>query len=711
MHLPSECCPYYSILLAALLIIPLLSSGQRPAEIAEIRGVYGNPQPLWDKAFNLEEVGINAIFVHSGSITRDMMDRARLEGARVFAEFATLNGKDYVDEHPEAWPINEKGERVSAASWFMGVCPTEPGFRKYRFDQLRKLLSEYDLDGVWMDYVHWHAQFEEPEPILPETCFCNRCLERFSEHSGIEIPDETTSEKAAWILNSHDEPWRDWRCEVIHDWAKEMKSIIREIRPKALLGLYHCPWNDQEFDGARRRILGLDYDRLKETIDVFSPMVYHARMGRKPAWVQENVEWLCRRLEIKEDRYPNVWPIVQAHDDPEAISSEDFEIVLTGGLAGESTGVMMFTTQAVAADEGKTEVMKKVYTERIENAPDSIAYFGKAHFLLEGTTVADSAKECYYDRLPHSYQPQVRPPVWSLSKSSAGLSIRFLTNSTSIRVKWSLLNNTTMNHMAETGIKGIDVYNKNGNHWQYVNTARPTGVENEALLVSNMDTAMREYRMYLPLYDGVTNLEVGIDSASLIRKPTANPSKPIVFYGTSITQGGCASRPGMAHTNIISRKLNVDCINFGFSGNGKMERPIAELIADIDAGFYVIECLPNMKAEEVRERTRPLVEVIRKKRPDVPIVFVENAVYEGAFLDAGIKTMIDQKNAALRHEVEQLRQQGVANLLYIDSQGALGSDHEGTVDGVHLTDVGFLRYADFLIKQFGQFGLVELNEQ
>ena len=114
----------------------------------------------------------------------------------------------------------------------------------------------YELDGVWMDYVHWHAQFEEPEPILPETCFCDHCLRTFSEDSGINLPEGTTAERAQWILNKHDHEWRDWRCKVIFNWTQEMKSIIDEIKPEALLGLYHCPWDDLEFDGARRRILG-----------------------------------------------------------------------------------------------------------------------------------------------------------------------------------------------------------------------------------------------------------------------------------------------------------------------------------------------------------------------------------------------------------------------------------------------------------------------
>ena len=360
----------YMLLIFTAGLLAVSSCEQNSPETVEIRGIYGNPKALWEKDFNLQQLGINAIFVHSGSFSHEMVNRARSEGLKVFAEFATLNGKNYVEEHPEAWAIDEKGEKVQAASWFMGVCPTEPGFRKYRFDQLRTLLTEYDLDGVWMDYVHWHAQFEDPEPILPETCFCEHCLSKFSQESGIKIPDGTIPEKAQWILAYQDSSWRSWRCGVIVEWAREMKYIVRELRPEALLGLYHCPWNDQEFDAARYRILGLDYDLLKETIDVFSPMVYHARMGREPAWVEENINWFSNRLNISRNTYPKVWPIVQAHNDPGLISTEEFETVLRGGLAGKSSGVMMFTTHAVAEDEGKTAVMKKVYNSLLEKAPN-----------------------------------------------------------------------------------------------------------------------------------------------------------------------------------------------------------------------------------------------------------------------------------------------------------------------------------------------------
>jgi hypothetical protein len=348
-------------LLGAVVTAALGNCTNQSQKQIEIKGVYGHPQPLWDKGYNLTELGVNAIFVHSGSINHEMLQRARAEGMNVYAEFATLNGKNYVEEHPEAWAINEKGEKAEAASWFMGVCPTEPGFRQYRFNLLRNLLSEFDIDGVWMDYVHWHAQFEEPDPILPETCFCDNCLTSFSKDTGLEISEGTTPEKAQWILENLDPEWRDWRCKVILDWTVEIRNIINEVKPGILLGIYHCPWTDEEFDGARRRILGLDFDLLRDFFDVFSPMVYHARMGREPGWVEENIAWFSTRLNIKDGGTPKVWPIVQAYNNPYTVSASELETVLKGGLSSKSSGVMMFTTRAMADDEEKVEVMKKIY--------------------------------------------------------------------------------------------------------------------------------------------------------------------------------------------------------------------------------------------------------------------------------------------------------------------------------------------------------------
>ena len=350
----------------------------------------------------------------------------------------------------------------------------------------------------------------------------------------------------------------------------------------------------------------------------------------------------------------------------------------------------------------------------------TIIYYGRQHFLIEGTAILDSLKESPYDRLPISYKEKVREPVWDLSKASAGITVRFHSNSTSINLKWTVLNDFDMPHMAATGIKGIDLYTKYNNKWRYVTTAGalvglktyqnksiPADNINEYELIKNMTPEFREYKLFLPLYDGVTKLEVGIDSTASIEKASPSTVKPIVFYGTSITQGGCASRPGMAHTNIISRKLDVDCINYGFSGNGRMETPIVELISEIDARFYVIECLQNMDSERVSERVTPLVDIIRTKHPHTPIVLVENMMYTTAFLDHTEETRLIQENAALKNEYDKIIKSGTPNIFYIKDNKDFLVDNEGTVDGVHLTDLGFLRYADYLMENFKKFKLIK----
>ena len=349
----------------------------------------------------------------------------------------------------------------------------------------------------------------------------------------------------------------------------------------------------------------------------------------------------------------------------------------------------------------------------------TVIYHGRQHFLIEGTAISDSLKESPYDRLPISYKEKVREPIWDLSKASAGITVRFHSNSTSINLKWTVLNDLDMSHMAATGIKGIDLYTKYNNKWRYVTTAGalvglktyqnksiPADSINEYELIKNMTPEFREYKLFLPLYDGVTKLEVGIDSAASIEKATPSSEKPIVFYGTSITQGGCASRPGMAHTNIISRKLDVDCINYGFSGNGRMETPIVELISEIDARFYVIECLQNMDSEQVKERVKPLVDIIRTNHPYTPIVLVENMMYTMAFLNQTLETRLIEENTSLKNEYDKIIKNGTPNIFYIKDNKEFLVDNEGTVDGVHLTDLGFKRYADYLIENFKKFKLI-----
>jgi lysophospholipase L1-like esterase len=141
----------------------------------------------------------------------------------------------------------------------------------------------------------------------------------------------------------------------------------------------------------------------------------------------------------------------------------------------------------------------------------------------------------------------------------------------------------------------------------------------------------------------------------------------------------------MSHAAILARRLDREVINLGFSGSGKMEPALADLIAGIDASVYVLECLPNMTMEMVEERIDPFVRRLRRDHPATPILLVENLV----------KPTEAPQNAALRTVRDRLLAEGITGLHYLPSGNCLHTPgEEGTVDGVHPTDLGFVRIAE-----------------
>ena len=308
------------------------------------------------------------------------------------------------------------------------------------------------------------------------------------------------------------------------------------------------------------------------------------------------------------------------------------------------------------------------------------------------------ATETRYERLPAKLKDVSRKPVWDLGKDASGLAIRFCSNSQQISVKWETLYNSTMNHMAPTGIKGLDLYSFENGKWIYVNTARPTDKISETIIISNMEKKERELMLYLPLYDGLVSLEIGVDSVSYIGQPKIKlpqTTKPVVAYGTSITQGGCASRTGMLHTNILSRWLNREFINLGFSGNGLLDEEIAELMAECDASLFTIE-FTNCSTEQIRERTEKFYRILRDKRPNTPIAFIEMPAYPSSVFNIASQNNNKNRNQAIRDMYNLLKAKKDKNLWLIPAAGQIGTDNEATVDGIHYTDLGFFRYAEFL---------------
>ena len=318
-----------------------------------------------------------------------------------------------------------------------------------------------------------------------------------------------------------------------------------------------------------------------------------------------------------------------------------------------------------------------------------------------------SPREFPFQRLPQQHKENLRKDVWDLSQNSAGVSVSFITDSSDLQVKWSVKNDLRMSHMTDVGIKGIDIYQKRNGVWGYLSTGIPTGKKNEQFLFRGLSKRPREYRLNLPLYDTVTSLQIGLDEGATFETVKID-KKPMVFYGTSITQGGCASRPGIAYTNIISRLTGIECINLGFSGNGHMELVIAKIMSELKARLFVIECMANVDLDMVRKKTIPLIESLRKnKSSHTPhIVFCEEAIIDMLHLDKASVDSMNQKNRELQKQVKKASGQGYDNLHIISQIGLIDEDTEATVDGVHYNDLGFERHAKHLIESLQQLDLV-----
>jgi hypothetical protein len=172
-------------------------------------------------------------------------------------------------------------------------------------------------------------------------------------------------------------------------------------------------------------------------------------------------------------------------------------------------------------------------------------------------------------------------------------------------------------------------------------------------------------------------------------------NKPVVYYGSSIAQGGCASRPGMAFTNILERAMDRSFINMGFSGSGTFDIPVGEAMSEIDAALYVIDCNPNTQTDLIYERAVELVKYLKQKRPEIPVLLVEGFYYVSGFGDPEESDQA-KKNIQLRRAYDKLKESGIKQIYYKRGDGLIGDDYEGTVDGVHPNDLGMMRMAEVL---------------
>jgi len=299
-----------------------------------------------------------------------------------------------------------------------------------------------------------------------------------------------------------------------------------------------------------------------------------------------------------------------------------------------------------------------------------------------------------YFRVDTANYKQFTGTIKTLLTHSAGLAIAFTSDTKSIEAKWCNSNAKASGNLTPIAQKGLDLYVKINGYWQFAGVGKPDGTCTETALIKNMKPGLKEFLLYLPLYDRIEQLEIGIENGAVIQAIPNPFGKRILVYGSSILQGAAASRPGLAYPAILSRQTGLNFINMGLSGNAKMEKEVADLIAEIHADAFILDCVPNSSPEEIKNRTAYLIRSIRNKHPKVPIIVMQSVIRENGYVDLSIGAKVTAQNKEITQQIASLQKEGIQDLYFLKADNFLGSDHEGTVDGTHPNDLGFYRMVE-----------------
>ncbi|MBR6373478.1 MAG: SGNH/GDSL hydrolase family protein [Victivallales bacterium] len=306
--------------------------------------------------------------------------------------------------------------------------------------------------------------------------------------------------------------------------------------------------------------------------------------------------------------------------------------------------------------------------------------------------------------------PKEKCGAFSHSLQTAGGQVRFRTNSRAIHISGSLTTTDILDHMPLTGSAGFDLYLKCNGVWKFFGVSRTdhTKLDFSAELISGLKREMRDAIIHFPLYNGVSSLAVGLEEDALLEEPTPfADERPILWYGTSIQQGACASRPGMCASNLVSRWLDRPVLSFGFNGSGVGQPEIAEMLADVqNPGMYIIDYTWNVTCPSFRVTLPQFVDIIRRKHADTLILLMGptpgRCIYEEIESKTRLQELADRdlktRNDIMRDEASRRIASGDRHIAFFDAlNNSLGEDFwDATVDGCHPTDLGFYRLSQAL---------------
>ena len=316
-----------------------------------------------------------------------------------------------------------------------------------------------------------------------------------------------------------------------------------------------------------------------------------------------------------------------------------------------------------------------------------------------------------FQRLPITEKSKLNNvALWNASQLSAGLYVRFRTDATSIRVRFTLTKQAVQHYnISSFGQSGVDLYARSddgktfhwlGNHLNY-GFGTPATANFRNIVPQNMEGNKEcEYMLYMPNFNGVSKLEVGVDEgASFQYIEVPKDDEPIVVYGSSAVQGSSASRPGNSWANMLGRELDAQIVNMGFADNAKLDEGIFKVMADLKPRVFIIDAMPDMKTipQLIKERVVAGVKILQAMT-NRPVLLVESPGAPDRLIRPGQDELHTKANEQLREAYDQLTQDGYTNLFYM-TQEELGLNEEDFLDGINPSDLGMKHYAAAYAKK------------
>lgn len=309
----------------------------------------------------LSQLNLDSVFTGFNNATKQNIESLKKEKSNdfeIYVDVGVFAGADLLGKYPDAKPVEVTGKETTNG-WYTGLCPTHEGVRSAALDKVERATKK-DIDGIWLDFIRYPMHWEEKNPEVLDTCYCDRCLKLFEEYigepiSGVGGEGNDLENLALHIDGSYYHEWLEFKTGQITSFVEDARKIIDESAKKIKLGFFAIPWTDKEYGAGIKRIMGQDFDKLSGLVDIFSPMLYHKMLEKDVSWVGEMIDyfWQVGKPFL---------PLIQTEDKPTKLVQKEFEDALTLATKKPSFGVCAFYFDDLIKSNEKFETLEKFFS-------------------------------------------------------------------------------------------------------------------------------------------------------------------------------------------------------------------------------------------------------------------------------------------------------------------------------------------------------------